>query len=163
MTRPSHVSLHGILTALFTGFLIITALIAGAAAITLFARGTPPSGIWDSKKSSYHELLRHRLVFGAWIHPARGRVVLRCGRLDRWQAVGWVLSVVIIGVNSLADLAQAAAAGDLAGSWVIAVDAIVLGWLLSGPVRKRFAGKRRRRPPPVAPRRLALRDHGLRD
>ena len=78
----------------------------------------------------------------------------------RW---GWVLSVVIIGVNSLADLAQAAAAGDLAGSWVIAVDAIVLGWLLSGPVRKRFAGKRRRRPPPVAPRRLALRDHGLRD
>ena len=45
-------------------------------------------------------------------------------------------SVVIIGVNSLADLAQVAAAGDLARSWVIAVDAIVLGWLLSGRVRR---------------------------
>jgi hypothetical protein len=163
MTRPSHVSLHGILTALFTGFLIITALIAGAAAITLFARGTPLSGIWDSKKSSYHELLRHRLVFGAgFILLAAALSFAAAGWIAgrRW---GWVLSVVIIGVNSLADLAQAAAAGDLAGSWVIAVDAIVLGWLLSGPVRKRFAGKRRRRPPPVAPRRLALRDHGLRD
>ena len=31
MTRPSHVSLHGILTAIFAGFLIIAALIAGAA------------------------------------------------------------------------------------------------------------------------------------
>ena len=65
MTRPSNVSLHGILTAIFAGFLIIAALIAGAAAFTLFARGTPLSGIWDSKESSYHELLRHRLVFGA--------------------------------------------------------------------------------------------------
>jgi hypothetical protein len=64
---------------------------------------------------------------------------------------GWVLSAVIIGMNSLADLAQVAAAGDLPGSWVIAVDAVVLGWLLSGPVRKRFADKRRRRPHPAAP------------
>lgn len=66
----------------------------------------------------------------------------------RW---GWVLSIVIIGANLPADLAQLAAAGDLAGSWVIAVDAIVLGRLLSGPVRKRFAEKRHRRPHPAAP------------
>jgi hypothetical protein len=32
-----------------------------------------------------------------------------------------------------------AAAGDLTGSWVIVVDAIILGWLLSGQVRRRFA------------------------
>jgi hypothetical protein len=61
------------------------------------------------------------------------------------------LSSIIIGASSLADLAQVAAASDLAGSWVIAVDAVVLGWLVSGPVRKRFAAKRHRRPHPVAP------------
>ena len=146
MTRPSHVSL----TAAFAGFLIIAACIAAAAAVSLLARGTPLSGMWDSKESSYHELLRHRLVFGAGFILLAAALSFAAGWIGgrRW---GWGLSVVIIGVNSLADLAQAAAAGDLAGLWPIAVDAIVLGWLLSGPVRKRFAGKRRRRPHPVAP------------
>jgi hypothetical protein len=106
--------------------------------------------MWDSKESSYHELLRHRLVFGAGFILLAAALSFAAGWIGgrRW---GWGLSVVLIGVNSLADLAQAAAAGDLAGLWPIAVDAIVLGWLLSGPVRKRFAGKRRRRPHPVAP------------
>ena len=146
MTRPSHVSL----TAAFAGFLIIAACIAAAAAVSLLARGTPLSGMWDSKESSYPELLRHRLVFGAGFILLAAALSFAAGWIGgrRW---GWGLSVVLIGVNSLADLAQAAAAGDLAGLWPIAVDAIVLGWLLSGPVRKRFAGKRRRRPHPVAP------------
>jgi len=146
MTRPSHVSL----TSAFAGFLIIAACIAAAAAVSLLARGTPLSGMWDSKESSYHELLRHRLVFGAGFILLAAALSFAAGWIGgrRW---GWGLSVVLIGVNSLADLAQAAAAGDLAGLWPIAVDAIVLGWLLSGPVRKRFAGKRRRRPHPVAP------------
>ena len=65
MTRPSHVRLHAILTAVFAGFLTIAACIAVAAAVSLLARGTPLSGMWDSKESSYHELLRHRFVFGA--------------------------------------------------------------------------------------------------
>jgi hypothetical protein len=138
------------LTAAFAGFLIIAACIAAAAAVSLLARGTPLSGMWDSKESSYHELLRHRLVFGAGFILLAAALSFAAGWIGgrRW---GWGLSVVLIGVNSLADLAQAAAAGDLAGLWPIAVDAIVLGWLLSGPVRKRFAGKRRRRPHPVAP------------
>ena len=146
MTRPSHVSL----TAAFAGFLIIAACIAAAAAVSLLARGTPLSGMWDSKESSYHELLRHRLVFGAGFILLAAALSFAAGWIGgrRW---GWGLSVVIVGLNSLADLTQAAAAGDLAGLWPIAVDAIVLGWLLSGPVRKRFAGKRRRRPHPVAP------------
>ena len=146
MTRPSHVSL----TAAFAGFLIIAACIAAAAAVSLLARGTPLSGMWDSKESSYHELLRHRLVFGAGFILLAAALSFAAGWIGgrRW---GWGLSVVLIGVNSLADLAQAAAAGDLAGLSPITVDAIVLGWLLSGPVRKRFAGKRRRRPHPVAP------------
>ena len=63
---------------------------------------------------------------------------------------GFLSSSIIIGASSLADLAQVAAASDLAGSWDIAVDAVVLGWLVSGPVRKRFAAKRHRRPHPVA-------------
>jgi hypothetical protein len=138
------------LTAAFAGFLIIAACIAAAAAVSLLARGTPLSGMWDSKESSYPELLRHRLVFGAGFILLAAALSFAAGWIGgrRW---GWGLSVVLIGVNSLADLAQAAAAGDLAGLWPIAVDAIVLGWLLSGPVRKRFAGKRRRRPHPVAP------------
>ena len=151
MTRPSHVRLHAILTAVFAGFLIIAACIAVAAAVSLLARGTPLSGMWDSKESSYHELLRHRFVFGAgFILLAAALSFAAAGWIGgrRW---GWGLSVVIIGANSLADLAQAAAARDPTGLWPIAVDAIVLSWLLSGPVRKRFAGKRRRRPHPVAP------------
>jgi hypothetical protein len=151
MRGLSRVSVTGTLTAVFAGFLIIAALIAAAAAVTLFARGTPLGSIWDSKESTYHELLRHRLAFGtgftllavALAFAATGWIAGR-----RW---GWVLSTVIIGVNSLADLAQVAAARDLAGSWVIAVDAIVLGWLLSGRVRRRFAEEGRRRPHPAAP------------
>ena len=151
MTRASHVSLDEILTTIFAGFLIIAACIAAAAAASLFARGTPLTGMWASKESSYHELLRHRFVFGAgFILLAAALSFAAVGWIGgrRW---GWVLSIVIIGANSLADLAQAAAAGDLAGSRPMAVDAIVLGWLLSGPVRRRFAGKRHRRPYPVAP------------
>ena len=111
MTRPSHVSLHGILTAIFAGFLIIAAFTAAAAAVSLFARGTPLSGMWDSKESSYHELLRHRLVFEAgFILLAAALSFAAAGWIagKRW---GWVLSIVIIGANSLADLAQVAAAG----------------------------------------------------
>jgi hypothetical protein len=151
MTRPSHISVTGVLTAIFAGFLIIAALIAAAAAVTLFARGTPLSSIWDSKEPTYHDLLRHRLVFGAGLTLLAAALSFAAAGWIAGRRWGWVLSVVIIGVNSLADLAQAAAAGDLAGSWVIAVDAVVLGWLLSGPVRKRFADKRRRRPHPAAP------------
>jgi hypothetical protein len=151
MTGPSHVSLPRILTAMFAGFLIIAALIAGASAITLFARGTPLSDIWDSKESTYHELLRHRLVFGTGFSLLAAALSFAAAGWITGRRCGWILSIVIIGANSLADLVQVAAARDLAGSWVIAVDAIVLGWLLSGPVRKRFAPRRHRRPHPVAP------------
>ena len=150
MTRPSHVSLHGILTAIFAGFLIVAAFTAAAAPVSLFARGTPLSGMWDSKEI-YHELLRYRLVFGAGLILLAAALSFAAAGWIAGRRWGWVLSIVIIGANLLADLAQVAAAGDLAGSWVIAVDAIVLGWLLSGPVRKRFAEKRHRRPHPVAP------------
>lgn len=151
MTRPSHISVTGVLTSIFAGFLIIAALIAAAAAVTLFARGTPLSSIWDSKESTYHDLLRHRLVFGAGLTLLAAALSFAAAGWIAGRRWGWVLSVVIIGANLLADLAQVAAAGDLAGSWPIAVDAVVLGWLLSGPVRKRFADKRRRRPHPAAP------------
>lgn len=120
MTRPSHVSLHGILTAIFAGFLIIAALIAGAAATTLSARGTPPSGIWDSKEPSYHELLRHRLVFGTGFTLLAAALSFAAAGWIAGRRWGWGLSIVIIGANSPADLAQVAAASDLAGSRVIA-------------------------------------------
>jgi ABC-type Fe3+ transport system permease subunit len=64
MRRAPHQSVTGLLAALFAAFLIIAALIAAAAAVTLFTRGTPLSSIWNSKESTYHELLRHRLVYG---------------------------------------------------------------------------------------------------
>jgi hypothetical protein len=146
------VSLHGILTAIFAGFLIIAALIAATAATTLSARGTPLSGIWDSKEPSYHELLRHRLVFGTGFTLLAAALSFAAAGWIAGRRWGWGLSIVIIGANSPADLAQVAAASDLAGSRVIAVDAIIFGRLLSGPVRKRFADKRHRRPHPVAPR-----------
>ena len=113
-------SLHGILTAIFAGFLIIAALIAGAAATTLSARGTPPSGIWDSKEPSYHELLRHRLVFETGFTSTRGRVVLRRGRRDRRQAAGMGPQHRHHRGQFASRLAQVAAASDLAGSRVIA-------------------------------------------
>jgi hypothetical protein len=151
MRRLPHGSVTGILAALFAAFLIIAALVAAAAAVTLFARGTPLSSIWDSKEPVYHELLRHRLIFGTGftllaVALSFAAVGWIAGR--RW---GWALSTVIIATNSLADLAQLAAARGLAGWWVIAIDAAVLGWLLSGPVRKRFANRRHRWPHPAAP------------
>jgi hypothetical protein len=149
MRRPSHVSVTGVLEALFAGFLIISALIAAASAVTLFVRGTPISGIWDSKESVYHELLRHRLIFGAGFTLLAASLSFAAAGWIASRRWGWVLSIVIIGANSLADLAQVAAARDIAGSWVIAVDAIVVGWLLSGPVRKRFTKERHRRLPQV--------------
>lgn len=65
MTRHSRVSLNAILTAVFAGFLIAAALIAAVAAAQLLARGTPLSGMWDSRESAYRQLLGHRLIYGA--------------------------------------------------------------------------------------------------
>jgi hypothetical protein len=107
--------------------------------------------MWDSEESSYHQLLGHRLIYGAGMTLLAVALSLAAAGWIASRRWVWVLSTVIIGVNSLGDLAQVAAAGDLAGSWVIAVDAIILGWLLSGPIRRRFADKRRRQPHPVAP------------
>jgi hypothetical protein len=90
MKPAPHQSVTGLLAALFAGFLIIAALIAAAAAVTLFARGTPLSSIWGSKESTYHELLRHRPVLGTgFTEPAVALSFAAAGWIAgrRW---GWV-------------------------------------------------------------------------
>ncbi len=138
-----------ILTAIFAGFLIIAAFTAAAAAVSLFARRAPLSGMWDSKETLY-QLLRHRFVFGP-DSSCSGRVVLRRGRLITAAVGGSSASPSSGQFASQPD--AGAAARDLASSWVIAVDAIVLvGSCQAGqeavrdkrhrtaPTRRRLAG-----------------------
>ena len=120
-------------------FFAAATLVAAAAAFTLLVPGTAVDAIWREKERDYHVMLEHRAPIGlgfALLAVLLGLAAIGWARRRRW---GWLLSVFVFGVNLIADLAAFVATPSWSTLLPIAVEGLILTWIVRPHTRSKFS------------------------
>lgn len=124
---------------LFGIFLVASVTISALAAITVLWPHEVLVNIWSTKQAAYRQLLHTPLLAGVGF--AALSVVLSFATVGwfvrrKW---GWLLAITVLGVSLLSDILHMI----LARQWVDGIgeviEALVLLWATSSPVRNQFA------------------------
>lgn len=124
--------------ALLIPFFIAATIVAALASFTMLVTGTAVERIWKLKEHGYHQMLHHRVPIGvgfALLAVLLALAAIGWARRRRW---GWLLSALIFGVNLAADLAALAASRSWANVVPVAIEGLVLTWILLPRTKAEF-------------------------
>ena len=111
---------------------------AAVAGISLLFPGGWLATIWHLKPHEYRQLLKFGWLAGAGfllLAAVLGSASWGCFHHRRW---GWLLAVILIGINATADLARLAMGGTVEGLMGIVIAGAMLWWLARPPVSASF-------------------------
>lgn len=119
-------------------FFIAATVVAALASFTMLVTGTAVDSIWKLKEHGYHQMLYHRVPIGlgfALLAVLLALAAIGWARQRRW---GWLLSALIFGANLAADLAALATSLSWTHVMPVAIEGLVLAWILLPRTKARF-------------------------
>ncbi len=116
--------------ALLIAFCVAAATVAGLASFTMLVTGTPFDDIWKAKEHDYQQMLPHRIPIGlgfALLAVLLALAAIGWIRRRRWA---WLLTAIMIGAHLAADLVMLVISRTWTNVGPVAIEALVLTWLL---------------------------------
>jgi len=111
-------------------FLSGGAIVAALASFTMLVTGTVVDNIWKQKETEYHQMLHHRIPIGLGFALLAILLALAVSGLYQRRRSGWLLSIIIFGVNFVADLVTLITSKSLADSIPVVIEILILIWLV---------------------------------